>query len=282
MVLRYSVRCTRYLRCGAARLLRVSVVLLFVTALFISQSFAAAKSIADEEAVEVGKQALSRVARFPWYDRAKDAARPLSVLPRDDADSENRGSKWTNTAPVTGGKTPTLNRWSYFGPVLQTVGLSALLLLLGLIAFMVARAFLHEELSESSAARKIVEAKRDADRVQALPLKVPVPAGDFLQEARRLYEAGRFSEAIIYLFSHQLLELDKHHCIRLAKGKTNRQYLRELRLQPTLAAILETTVVAFEEAFFGHKSLPRESFEKCWGSLDEFDQQLQHREQIAA
>ena len=33
---------------------------------------------------------------------------------------------------------------------------------------------------------------------------------------------------MIYLFSHQLVQLDRHQIIRLAKGKTNRQYLREV------------------------------------------------------
>ena len=80
--------------------------------------------------------------------------------------------------------------------------------------------------------RKVVESRRDADRVEALPFHVRAASGDFLAEARRLYDAGHYSEAIVYLFSYQLVQLDKHHVIRLAKGKTNRQYVRETRQRP--------------------------------------------------
>ena len=96
-----------------------------------------------------------------------------------------------------------------------------------------------------------------------------------LAEARRLYDAGQYSEAIIYLFSHELVELDKHQVIRLSKGKTNRQYLRETRKSPLLAGLLENTMVAFEDAFFGNKQLSRDVFERSWGSLNEFELELE-------
>ena len=70
-------------------------------------------------------------------------------------------------------------------------------------------------------------------------------------------------------------ELDKHHVIRLAKGKTNRQYVRETRRAPAaVARCCETTMVAFEDAFFGRKQLSREAFERCWQRLDEFQSEL--------
>ena len=51
---------------------------------------------------------------------------------------------------------------------------------------------------------------------------------DLLAEARRHYQAGNYGAAIVYLFSFQLVQLDQRQIIRLAKGKTNRQYLREV------------------------------------------------------
>ena len=66
------------------------------------------------------------------------------------------------------------------------------------------------------------------DRVEALPFRVPRQATDLLSEARRQYEKGNYNEAIVYLFSHQLVELDRQHLIHLARGKTNRQLVREL------------------------------------------------------
>jgi hypothetical protein len=120
------------------------------------------------------------------------------------------------------------------------------------------------------------------DRVEALPFHLRKPTGDFLSEARRLYEAGNYSEAVIYLYSHLLVQLDRHHVIRLTKGKTNRQYLREVRSRTLLREILDRTMVAFEDVFFGHHALTRERFEECWRRLDEFHGELERQERAAA
>jgi hypothetical protein len=157
-----------------------------------------------------------------------------------------------------------------------------LVLLLGLIAYLIATSFLKDEVSETSSVRKVVETRRDADRVEALPFHVRAAKGDFLTEAGRLYDAARYSEAIVYLFSYELVELDRHHVIRLAKGKTNRQYVRETRQRPLLRAVLETTMIAFEDAFFGNKTLSREDFERSWHRLNEFQLELERMEQAAA
>ncbi len=164
---------------------------------------------------------------------------------------------------------------SFFSPVLQWLGLTALVVMLGLIAFSIAKTFLKEEASESTSARKVVQSVASVDRVEALPVKVRGAAADFLDEARRHYEDGNFSEAILYLFSHELVALDTHRAIRLANGKTNRQYLRELRQRTGLKSILEGTMIAFEDVFFGKKSLSRERFEECWRQLTAFDQGLE-------
>ncbi|MDX1945503.1 MAG: DUF4129 domain-containing protein, partial [Pirellulaceae bacterium] len=170
---------------------------------------------------------------------------------------------------------------SLVGPVLQGLGLALLLAILALLAYLVIKAFLKNETTETMVSR-VIETSRDVDRVQALPFQLRRATGDFLAEARRLYEAGNYSEAIIYLFSHQLVALDRQHVIRLAKGKTNRQYVRETRQRPVLREILERTMVAFEDVFFGHHELSRERFEACWQRIDEFQAQLDQLERAAA
>ena len=65
--------------------------------------------------------------------------------------------------------------------------------------------------------------------------------------------------------------LDKGQFIRLTKGKTNRQYVRELGSRWPLRRLLEHTMVLFEEVFFGHHSIGRTQFESCWLRLDEFE-----------
>jgi hypothetical protein len=247
-------------------------------ALCASISAKAADSPTDNP-VELGREALSSAGKFPWYDRQNDDVRRINTVPRQPL--ADRGDKWASqpTTPVatTGG-----TRADLFGPVLQWVGLSVLVILLGVIAYLIATTFLTEEVSESSAVRRVVETRRDADRVEALPFQLRAAGGDFLAEARRLYEAGQFSQAVVYLFSWELVQLDRHHVLRLTKGKTNRQYLRETRRRPGLAATLEPTMLAFEDAFFGRKILSREVFEACWRRVDDFQAELQQLERAAA
>jgi hypothetical protein len=67
------------------------------------------------------------------------------------------------------------------------------------------------------------------------------------------------------------VELDRGQAIRLAKGKTNRQYLRELTPKPDLKGLVEQSMLAFEDVFFGGRALDRSRFEDCWRRLPEFD-----------
>jgi hypothetical protein len=232
-----------------------------------------------EQAVEAGGQSLRESGRYPWYDAAQDGVKPIPLASSGEADSDNRNSKWTaQPSAATPGRMP---RISFLGGLLNWVGVTLLIVFLALIAWLIAKAFLRDEISEG-VARKVIETSRDVDRVEALPFKLRKPTGNFLDEARRLYEAGDYSEAIIYFFSYQLVELDRQHLIRLAKGKTNRQYLREVRQRPNLQAILGITIVAFEDAFFGRKTLTREQFERCWSRLGEFQAELERLERAAA
>jgi hypothetical protein len=237
----------------------------------------------EGEAVEVGRDALAGRTGYPWYDRKTDSVRPLRVAPERTTDSANRQSKWKKQGATNSPRTVTASgsAGSLFGPLFQVAGLGLLVALLLLIAYLVARAFMGQEVT-STAASRVIESSREADRVEDLPFAVKRPGGDLLAEARHAYEAGNYSEAIVYLYSYYLIQLDRQHLIRLAKGKTNRQYLREVRAQLTLRGILETTMIAFEDVFFGHHELPKERFEACWHKLDEFQREIKQTEELAA
>ena len=242
----------------------------------------AAQELTDEAAVEAGGEALAESGNYPWYDESKEEVRRINVKGAAEADSANRDSKWTRSPGTT---TTGSSGWTTFSGLalsLHYLFVVLLIVLLGLIVFLIARAFLKDETKDDSITRRSVTASHDVDRVQALPFQLRKPTGDFLAEARRLYQDGNYSEAIIYLFSYQLVQLDRHHVIRLAKGKTNRQYLRETRQRPVLRTALEPTMIAFEDAFFGHKQLSRERFEECWNRLDEFHAELSRLERAAA
>jgi hypothetical protein len=112
----------------------------------------------------------------------------------------------------------------------------------------------------------------DVEKLAELPFESPEARGDLLAQIRRNYEQGQFEDAIVLLFGYQLLWLDKSHLIRVLKGKTNRQYLREVsdHGQPQLSDLLTITMVTFEDYLFGDHSVTREAFESCWKQLDEF------------
>jgi hypothetical protein len=231
-----------------------------------------------DDSVELGREALSK-RNYPWYDSGKDAPRPLRVGEKSEtkADAQklptDKGVQRSNSSSGLG--------FVLFGSALQVVGLVLLTLILAAVAALIVWAFLRNETTQTPGA-SIVSASRDVDRVEQLPFALKRASGDFLAEARRLAEAGNYSEAIIYLYSHLLVQLDKHHVIRLAKGKTNRQYLRETRSRPVLAGILETAMIAFEDVFFGRHELQRERFEECHGQMAAFQADLAQLERAAA
>ena len=207
-------------------------------------------------AVEGGRKALDHWVDYPWYDDANDRIARIEIRPEKDY------------------QTPSFN-WSFLADMIRGLGWLLLAVIIFIILWFVIRAFLERERrSVRGAAADEADRLIDAARVEALPFPVDRPLDGLLAEARRLYAAGNYEQAIIYLYSYELVELDKHHVIRLERGKTNRQYLRETRKKSGPAGLLETTMVAFEDVFFGKHALGRERFEICWGGVESFLAQI--------
>lgn len=228
---------------------------------------------AFEAAIEAGRQALSSHTHFPWYDAEKDSLRRIDVQPPRDT-VEHRRSNW-QADPLPSSKGPAFGTdWSGLRALVEAALWAGLLAILGFLIYFLVRTYLRSHAAPDAADSPEREPKTAADLIESLPFEVPRPQGDLLEEAKRLYEQGAYAQAMVYLFSYQLVQLDRHQAIRLARGKTNRQYLRELSSRPELSGILERTMVAFEDVFFGHHWLDRAGFERCWERLDEFHQKL--------
>ena len=234
----------------------------------------------NDSAVEDARESLGTSGAFPWYDSQTDAPRPIHLKKVDD-DTANRGSEWEGTTAAPAPTTMRTPNLSWLATMMQVLGIAILVALLVLAVVLITRAFLSSEVTETAGSR-VIETSQDVDRVEHLPFQLRKPTGDFLSEARRLYEAGDYSQAILYLYSHFLVQLDRQHVIRLAKGKTNRQYLRETRSRPVLFPILEITMISFEDVFFGHHKISREQFEASWNRLSEFEAELTRVERAAA
>ena len=227
--------------------------------------------------VEAGREALRDGPRYPWYDAKTDEVRRIEVTADTSSSAGNRDSTWREDAasPSTGNFSLDLSAFWTLMQVLAWTLLAAILI--GIVALLV-WAFMRAEGGLTSDGDSDVSVHRasDVDRVESLPFQVKRPRADLLAEARRQYELGNYGEAIVYLFSYQLVQLDKQQLIHLTRGKTNRQYLREVRRRPRLFQVLETTMIAFEDVFFGHHELERDRFEACWSGLDDFHQHLEN------
>ena len=220
------------------------------------------------DGVEEARQAL-KSTRQPWYDSDADDLRSFDFLTEQSAQRKDwRGvdrPEWD---------------WNWNWPDMSWVGelfkFLAWVVLIGLIAvllYALVKSFMDFEsplLGTQKSPQSGQDAVTDEQRIENLPLNLAKKKGDFLQMAKEHYDAGNFSEAIIYLFSYRLLQLARAGFIRLTKGKTNRQYLLEIRQSDELRRILGSTIVTFEDVFFGKYPLTQERFEGCWDRNEQF------------
>jgi hypothetical protein len=206
--------------------------------------------IDEDAAVSSGAGALDSWWDYPWYDDQTDGMRRIDLNARRPA-----------PAPAQSGS----GSWS-----LEWLGWLLIAVVAVAVLVMLFRVYWTRSPPTGGAGEAaLVGEPVSIDRLEELPFQLEQPAGDLLSAARRVAELGDYHRAIVLLYSHQLLELDKRDAIRLTKGKTNRQYLRELRMRPGLVPLLATSMVAFEDVFFGGHSLSRERFEECWRQVME-------------
>jgi hypothetical protein len=228
-----------------------------------------------QRAVEAGREALDGQTDFPWYDADTDSIRSVDVKESKEA-AAHRNSTWQAKPAKSQTTNLRWSGWTVLWEIVRTVFWIVLILLFALLIYLLVRAFINAEALSEAAAQdaKSEPVRSEEDLIENLPFDVNRPQTDLLGEARRQYEQGAFGEAIIYLFSYQLVKLDQHGFIRLTRGKTNRQYLREIVSRPVLHETLDRTMVAFEDVFFGRHRLERQRFESCWSQLDEFHRRL--------
>ena len=104
----------------------------------------------------------------------------------------------------------------------------------------------------------------DPARLEALPESTR-QVRDLLAAAEEQIRAGRYDQAMIYYYSWQLVQLDRQSLVELQKGKTNRDYLRELQqAEPPQRNLFSQSTGLFEDVFFGHLPVPRTEFLSVW------------------
>jgi len=251
----------------------MSVLVFDVCALFCGVLFVSERGVAEApfEPEKSGREALAKQGRFPWYDAEKDALRRIEVVPR--GDDRGRRSRWARESrqePESGDT----SRGELFWAIMQALAWIGLGLLAALVIWGLIGAAVRGGPAEGDG-EHIGEGNGPSEgRIEELPVSVSPADADLLKAARAHFRAGDLEQAIIHVFAYQLVELDKNHLIQLTKGKTNRQYLSELRARPRFIELLKPTMLAFEDVFFGHHKLVPARFQACWEDLERFHQQL--------
>ena len=226
--------------------------------------------------------------KMPWLDPDTGELAPVGIEERHHAITHDRNSipkkivkpkkptnwnpNWNMGGGGGGGFAGAGSALIYGG------GSIAVLLLLALIVWI----FMNSRIDMGS---EKISARPDrtlAESIRHLPFEMDVKKGDFRQQAQAAYQAGDFRMALVFLFSHVLVTLDQAKLVRLKKGKTNRQYLRELSPSKSLVNYYGDVMVPFEQTFFGDYPITKDVFEDCWKGLDEFQNSVDAARQNAS
>jgi hypothetical protein len=206
---------------------------------------------------------------FPWYDAPSDRVRPVWG-PRTSWTESLR--TWFNKL---GDRLSRAFRWLKFDRLpsfgLRGDWLGMTLLATVLAAFFACLLVLWLRRDPFAVSASAAQASPGSARLLSqLPEEFLPGLDDAWAEAQRRRAAGDLAGAIIYLFAHQLLSLDRSGLIRLAPGWTGRQYVRGLR-DPLIGDALASTNCLFEEYFYGHKAPSPHEFDHVWSRAQELE-----------
>lgn len=229
--------------------------------------------------------ALRSIGSPVWYDRSNDSYAPPRIQKLQDNPIRTGGrrakyvpeTRWSFWDWFDGNNSGQRWNWGLTGFSSDFFSAMVLTLLGILLATILTLLAVHSlrNYMPGYFERKTTKTKIEIDPAKVVDLPFEVERTTYenpLQEAEALMNAGKFREAIIFLYGYQLLALDQERRIFLERGKTNRMYLRELDGVPRLRDILQKTMLVFEDAYFGHYPVGEEPFRECWSLLPEFHQ----------
>lgn len=227
-----------------------------------------------------------------WFDAEQDVVIAVEVKPQED-DSLNRDSRWLPQAKrVRVPDAPTATGGGLFGTGLTILNLLGWLLLVALVASAaILIAFALSKSDFDSVVRPGARASRreegpdeqTLERIKHLPPELRRTDVNLRNESVRLMGQQEYDQAVILLYAHQLLLLDRAQLLRLHRGKTNRRYVRETRsIDRESSERLEATVQAFERSYFGRHSISADEFTRLWADNVLLEQRIEQRKQTAA
>jgi hypothetical protein len=256
----------------------VACLIAVLSAGLIAITSTAAIAQENKQAADAGEKAavtLEMPPATPWYDPEQESLVPIEVktyLP----ESANRESRWlpkpkkvptpksasTSTSTgTTGGGVSAMNVFGWL--VLIVIGFALIFFVLYVFSKVEPDAIASSKKTSRDAMVDVDE--QMLERMKQLPAEVRHTDVNLRSEAERLMNLSRFDEAIVMLFGHQLLLLDRCRVLRLARGKTNGRYVRETRGNaPEANSFFVNTVSAFEASYFGGHTPSADRFAKLW------------------
>lgn len=100
---------------------------------------------------------------------------------------------------------------------------------------------------------------------------------EFEDPIKTAIDAGNFRRAVRLLYLKALKELQDRSMITWTKGKTNRQYLRELPNRELRPQFQDITFI-FEYIWYGEFPVDRDHFNTAYSSFIQFDQALRDQD----
>lgn len=214
----------------------------------------------------------SPVADSPWFDSTQQELRSIE-LHDDRIDSKNRDSRWLlkpTTPPTPQSNSSPPSSWTIAGLGYVIGWLMLIFIVGGLVALLIyVLGNSGFDFRNAPPAQSVVEGRaldeQTKQRIAELPAELRDTTVSPRAEMERLMGTGDFDRAIIFLYGHQLLMLDRIGWLRLSRWKTNNQYVRETQQSDrSVSDQLRDTVAAFERSYFGKHALGRLQFDELW------------------
>lgn len=257
---------------------RISVLAILMLVAIVTPAFAyqgQSPTKVEQNLSEKDEELLTRSTNSIWYD--SKSKKVSSAIPRQsvvDASDRHQAIAEPET-PVDTSTSSAFDSISDLFALLfrswQVILIGCLILLLVVVTYFVLK---NTGVYVRRYEVKREERPRSKATIKDLPFELEQTNLGLLGQASLYRDQGEYSKAIIYLFSHVLVEMDHARCIRLTRGKTNRTYIRELRGRDKLRGFTTQIVSAFEYAFFGKHTLSQDAFEKIWQQLPAFESYL--------
>ena len=141
-------------------------------------------------------------------------------------------------------------------PLVEQVATLVLLVLLAALVIYVLRGVLADLAAEASLAPEEQEAGE------------PLTADTALQRAQARSDEGDYRAAVRYLYLSTLLRLEERGLLRYERALTNREVLRRVAHDPTLATVLRDVVDVFDRVWYGYQPLDGPAYQRYASAVE--------------